>query len=50
MNFADYEYFQGHFQSKEAFRCLPKDDILHPYICDQDFSSSNTEDGRAEIG
>ena len=50
MNFAEYEYFQGYSQSKEAFRCLPKDDILHLYICDHDFSSSNTEDGRAEIG
>ena len=41
MNFDDDYYNQGHSQSKEAFRALTKDDILQPYISDDEFRSSN---------
>ena len=37
----DDEYNQGYSQTKEAFRTLTKDDILQPYISDDDFRSSN---------
>ena len=37
----DDDYSQGYHQSKEAFRALRKDDILQPYISQEDFRSSN---------
>ena len=37
----DDDYSQGYGQTKEAFRALTKDDILQPYISDNDFRSSN---------
>ena len=37
----DDDYNQGYGQLKEAFRALTKDDMLQPYINDQDFRSSN---------
>ena len=37
----DDDYNQGYGQIKQAFRALPKDDILQPYISDHDFRSSN---------
>ena len=37
----DDDYSQGYGQIKEAFRALTKDDILKPYITEDDFRSSN---------
>ena len=37
----DDDYSQGYGQIKEAFRSLTKDDILQPYISEDDFRSSN---------
>ena len=37
----DVDYSQGYGQIKEAFKALTKDDILQPYICEEDFRSSN---------
>ena len=41
LNFNDDDYSQGFGQIKEDFRALTKDDILQPYISENDFSSSN---------
>ena len=41
LNYDDDEYSQGYGQIKEAFRALTKDDILKPYITEDDFRSSN---------
>ena len=41
LNFDDDDYSQGYAQIKEAFRGLTKDDILKPYISENDFRSSN---------
>ena len=41
LNYDDDEYSQGYGQIKEAFRALTKDDILQPYITEDDFRSSN---------
>ena len=41
LNYDDDDYNQGYGQIKEAFRALTKDDILQPYISDNDFRSSN---------
>ena len=41
MNYNDDEYSQGYTQIREAFRALSKDDILKPYISDNDFRSTN---------
>ena len=40
LNNDDDDYSQGYSQIKEAFRALTKDDILQPYISDDDFRSS----------
>ena len=37
----DDDYSQGYTQFKEAFRALTKDDILQPYISDDNFRTSN---------
>ena len=37
----DDDYSQGYGQIKEAFKALTKDDILQPYITEDDFRSSN---------
>ena len=37
----DDDYSQGYHQIKEAFRALTKDIIVHPYLLDGDFRSSN---------
>ena len=37
----DDDSTQGHSEIKEAFRVLTKDDILQPYISEDDFRSSN---------
>ena len=41
MNYNDDEYRQGYGLIKQAFKDLTKDDILEPYISDNDFRSSN---------
>ena len=41
LNYDDDNYSQGYGQIKEAFRALTKDDILKPYISEDDFRSSN---------
>ena len=41
LNYDDDDYNQGYGQIKEDFRALTKDDILQPYISDNDFRSSN---------
>ena len=41
LNYDDDDYSQGYGQIKEAFRALTKDDILQPYITEDDFRSSN---------
>ena len=41
LNFDDDDYSQGYAQINEAFKALTKDDIIQPYISDQDFRSSN---------
>ena len=41
LNYVDDDYGQGYHQIKEAFRALTKDDILHPYISEADFRTSN---------
>ena len=40
-NHDDDDYCQGYGLIKEAFRGLTKDDILKPYISEDDFRSSN---------
>ena len=41
LNYEDDAYSQGYGQIKEAFKALTKDDILKPYISEDDFRSSN---------
>ena len=41
LNYDDDYYSQGYGQKKEAFKDLTKDDILKPYISEDDFRSSN---------
>ena len=41
LNYDDDDYSQGYGQIKEAFKALTKDDILKPYITEDDFRSSN---------
>ena len=41
LNNGDDDYSQGFHQLKEAFTALTKDDILQPYISEEDFRSSN---------
>ena len=43
LNYDDDDYSQGYGQIKEAYKALTKDDILKPYISDQDFTSSNND-------
>ena len=45
LNYNDDDYNQGYRQIKEAFRALTKDDILQPYLSDNDFRSSNNNNG-----
>ena len=39
--FDDDDYSQSYAQIKESFRFLTQDDILQPYISDEDFRPSN---------
>ena len=41
LNYDDDDYSQGYGLIKEAFKALTKDDILLPYISEDDFRSSN---------
>ena len=41
LNYNDDDCAQGYHQIKEAFKTLTKDDILHSYISEADFRSSN---------
>ena len=41
LNYDDDNYSQGYGKIKEAFRALTQDDILKPYISEDDFRSSN---------
>ena len=41
LNYNDGDYSQGYSQIKEAFRALSKDDILEPYLSDNDFRSTS---------
>ena len=41
LNYNDDNYSQGYGQIKEDFKALTKDNILQPYISEQDFRSSN---------
>ena len=41
LNYNDDDYNKGYGQIKEAFKALTRDDILQPYISDNDFRSSN---------
>ena len=41
LNYDDDDYSQGYGQIKEAFKTLTKVNILHPYLSDDDFRSSN---------
>ena len=41
LNYDDDNYNQGYGQIKKAFEALTKDDLLQPYISDNDFRSSN---------
>ena len=44
LNYNDDDYSQGYGQIKEVFKALTKDDILQPYISEDDFRSSNDGD------
>ena len=41
LNYDDDDYSQGYGQIKEAFRALTKDNILQPYISEDDYRSDN---------
>ena len=41
LSYDDDDYNQCYGQIKEAFRALTKDDILQPYISEDDFRFSN---------
>ena len=47
-NYTDDDYSQGYHQIKEAFEALTKDDILQPYISEEDFRTSNVR--AADVG
>ena len=44
LNYYDDDYSQGYGQIKKAFKTLTKDDILQPYISEDEFRSSNDGD------
>ena len=41
LKYDDDDFSQGYGQTKEAFKALTKDDILKPYITEDDFGSPN---------
>ena len=44
LNYNDDDYSQGYGQNEEAFKAFTKDDILQPYVSEDDFTSSNDGD------
>ena len=44
LKYNDEDYCQGYEPIKEAFKAVTKDDILQPYISENDFKSSNDGD------
>ena len=48
LNYDGDDYSQGYHQFKEVFRALTKDDILQPYISEEDFRTSNVR--AADVG
>ena len=40
-NYNDDDYAQGYHQIKPVFKALTKDNIIQPYISEEDFRSSN---------
>ena len=44
LKYKDDDFSQGYGQIKEAFKALTKDDILQPYVSEDDFRSSNDGD------
>ena len=44
LKYNDDDYSQGYGQIKEAFKALTKNNILQPYISDDDFRSNNDGD------
>ena len=48
LNYDDDDYGEGYHQIKEAFKASTKDDILQPYISEEDFRTSN--DRAADVG
>ena len=43
LNYGDDYFFQEYGPNDEAFRALTNDDILKPYISDNDFGTSNDD-------
>ena len=50
LNYNGDDYSHGYGQIKEAFEALTKDNILQPYITEDDYRSSNVGDDGNEIG
>ena len=48
LNHDDDDYSQSYHQIKKAFKALTKDDILQPYISEEDFRTSNVR--AADVG
>ena len=44
LNYNHDDYSQGYCQTKEIFRALTKENIVQPYISEDDFRSSNDGD------
>ena len=44
LNYDDDDYSQGYHQTKEAFKPLTYDDLLQPYVSENDFRSDNNDD------
>ena len=43
LNYNDDKYSKSYGQNKESFKALTKDNILQPYISEDDFRSSNDD-------
>ena len=48
LNYDDDDYSQGYHQIKEVFKALTKDDILQPYISEENLRTSNVR--AADVG
>ena len=48
LNYDDDDYSQNYHQINEAFKSLTKEDILQPYISEEDFRTSNVR--AADVG